>query len=55
MDVSFPLTLALSPEGRGDAWGLRGAMGLTLRPCLVAGASGGDIFEQKKAEAGSCA
>jgi hypothetical protein len=54
MDVSFRLTLALSPEGRGDAWGLRGAMGLTLRPEPTVAASGGDIFAKMKAGAGSC-
>jgi hypothetical protein len=54
MDKSFPLTLTLSPAGRGDAWGGRGAMRLALRPRLAADASGGDIFRQMKSGAGSC-
>ena len=54
MEMSLPLTLTLSPEGRGDVWGGRGALCLTCRPWLAAGASGGDISAKMKVGAGRC-
>jgi hypothetical protein len=54
MDMSFPLTLTLSPEGRGDAWGGCCATGRAVRLRWLSDASGGDIFAKMKAGAGSC-